>query len=57
MLGKKKGTHPDLAQYPNHPGYSAGYLGWMFDFHDSDSDGVLIKEEFLVRQPGSLTDR
>ena len=48
-LGKYRGAHPDLAQYPNHPGYPSGFLSWLWDDVDvSPKDGVLTWPEWLT---------
>lgn len=46
MIGQKSGVHPDLASYPNFPGYSRPFLEWLFDAHDINSDGSLTQAEF-----------
>ena len=44
--GAKIGSHPDLAQYPDWPGFTEAYLAAFFDDHDTDGNGILEKEEF-----------
>ena len=46
VIGQKAGVHPDLALYPNFPGYSRPFLEWLFDEHDINGDGSLSQAEF-----------
>ena len=46
MVGRKTGPHPDLATYPDFPGFTAPFLEWLFDQHDANGDGSWTYEEF-----------
>eukprot|EP00040_Diaphanoeca_grandis_P019407 m.102462 g.102462 ORF g.102462 m.102462 type:complete len:1975 (-) comp27410_c1_seq4:129-6053(-) len=50
LTGQKLGVHPDLATYPNFPGFSQPFLNWLFDTHDTNGNGELIYEEFRAAQ-------
>ena len=50
MYAQMKMYHPDLATYPNFPGFSQPFLEWYFDIHDTDSNGELHYEEFRAAQ-------
>ena len=41
----KSGIHPHLALYPDFPGFTVPFLEWVFDMHDTNSDGVMTSEE------------
>ena len=47
---KKRGVHPDLAVYPDFPGFSQPFLEWLFDRHDTNNDGELSRGEFSAAQ-------
>ena len=49
MLGMKRGTHPELAQYPDFPGYTRAFLENFFDEHDANADGNLTLAEYKAR--------
>ena len=38
QTGYKFGTHPDLASYPDFPGFAPQFLGWLFDLHDTQCE-------------------
>ena len=46
LIGWKRGTHPDLAVYPDFPGYSNAFASAHFDALDTNGDGSLTIEEF-----------
>ena len=56
VLGQKRGPHPDLGAYPDFPGFSEPFLGWLFDRHDTSGDGVLQFEEFRAAAAIEATD-
>ena len=56
ILGQKRGPHPDLGVYPAFPGFSEPFLGWHFDQHDTNGDGVLQFEEFRAAEESQSTD-
>ena len=45
QTGLKYGSHPDLASYPNFPGFTPQFLGWLFDKHDTNANGNLDYDE------------
>ena len=47
---KKPGVHPELALYPDFPGFTVPFLEWLFDRHDTNKDGVLQRDEFQAAQ-------
>ena len=46
----KRGVHPELAAYPDFPGFTQPFLEWLFDRHDTDGDGLLTMDEFNKAQ-------
>jgi len=46
MRAIKPGVHPEMVTYPDFPGFSAPFLAWLFDQHDTDGNGELTYEEF-----------
>lgn len=50
MAARKYGVHPELASYPNFPGFQKPFLAWMFDEHDLNGDGELLYQEFRLAQ-------
>ena len=46
----KRGVHPELAVYPDFPGFTKPFLGWLFDKHDTDGNGELTRGEFSAAQ-------
>ena len=46
LIGWKRGVHPDLAVYPDFPGYSPAFASSHFDQLDTNKDGVLTLAEF-----------
>jgi hypothetical protein len=52
----KRGIHPELAIYPDFPGFTVPFLEWVFDRHDIDGDGVLTEDELKeVQEQEALT--
>jgi hypothetical protein len=56
LQGTKEGIHPDLATYPNFPGFTRPFLEWLFDQHDTDGNGILVYEEFRSAQSQQAID-
>ena len=50
VRSQKPGVHPEMATYPNFPGFSEPFLQWYFDQHDTDGNGELFYEEFRAAQ-------
>lgn len=50
MEARKRSVHPDLASYPDFPGFAQPFLKWLFDEHDTNGDGKLFYEEFRSAQ-------
>ena len=53
MLGQRGGTHPELASYPNNPGYTKAFLEMLFDHHDTDKNGEMTLAEWKAASKDS----